>query len=162
MSGEIEGLSINSTSTPTDIIITGQPIGSPAYPQAPTIDLIASGYGFVAGDDTFTVNATGTIVGADVGIYRIVPSGPEAGNLQGYAFDLTDAGFTTTNGVYLTTPSGSVIASNANSLGFAGITYSAVPEPRWTTAIFLLAGIGLLISRKLHGEFRDTKLQAGP
>ena len=143
ITGEIDGLTLNATSTPTAIIIFTQPSG---YPVAPTNLLAAgSGYVFYVTDNNFTVNSTGQIVGADVGIYTAVPGG-----YQGYAFNLTEPGigFANANGIYETNGGGTVLMSNANTSGFSGITYTAVPEPRQTICLMIFAGIGLLWSRK--------------
>jgi len=150
ITGEIDGLTLNATSTPTALIIFSQPSG---YPVGPTNLLAAgSGYIFYGTDNNFTVNALGQITGADLGIYK-----PVTGGYQGYAFDVTEPalGFTNANGIYETDTGGAVLMSNANTGGFGGITYTSVPEPRQTMGFVLLAAIGLLGGRKLIGKIRD-------
>jgi hypothetical protein len=143
ITGEIKGLTLNATSVPTDIIILTQPSG---YAVGPT-DLIAAGYTFYGGDDTFTVNSTGTITGGSVGIYLAIPGG-----YQGYAFnvDAPTLGLNNANGIFQANSSASFTMSNSNALGFAGVTYTAVPEPRQTMALFLLAIFGLFAVRKFR------------
>jgi len=142
ITGEIIGLTPDATSTPTDIIIFSQPSG---YPDGPT-DLIKAGYIFLSTDDTFTVSA-GKIVAADMGIIASVPGG-----YQGYAFNGTNSflGLTNANGVFEANTFGTITKRNSNNLGFAGATYTPVPEPRQTMALFLLAMIGLFAVRKFR------------
>jgi hypothetical protein len=148
ITGEIDGLSASGASTPTAIIIDSQPTG---YPDSAPINLLTSGYGFYSGADTFTVSS-GSIVGADVGIYRAVTGG----DYQGYAFNFTAGAplnFSNENGIYLANGAGTIIQSNDNNLGLAGITYTMVPEPHQTTLLFLLACVVLIVGRKIHGHF---------
>ncbi len=148
LTGEIEGLSSSGTSTPTEIVITSQPSG---YPDTPT-NLIASGYGFYGTNNNFTVSG-GVIVAANVGIYKAVTGG----DYQGYGFDFssTTLGFSNANGLFLASNTGATIMSNANTGGFAGVTYSAVPEPHRTMLIFLVAGVGLLVARKVQAQLSN-------
>jgi len=146
VTGEIDGLNSTGTSTPTEIIITSQPSG---YPNTAPINLIASGYGFLGTDNNFTVTG-GAITGADVLIYKTVTGG----NYQGYVFDFSSTAFgvSNENGVFLATSGLTVITSNTNTGGFAGTTYTPVPEPHETALIFLLGGLGLFGARKLHNR----------
>jgi hypothetical protein len=145
ITGEIEGLTLNATSTPTDIIIFTQPSG---YAVGPT-DLIAAGYTYYAGDDTFTVNSTGAITGGSVGIYLAIPGG-----YQGYAFNVNapTLGLVNTNGILQANNVPTFTMTNTNTLGFAGVTYTAVPEPRQTMALCLMALIGLFAVRKFRAD----------
>ena len=148
ITGEIDGLTLNATSTPTAIYIFSQPAG---YPVGPTNLLAAgSGYTFFGTDNNFTVNAAGQLTGADVGIYKAV-----TGGYQGYAFNLNQPGLgiSNANGIIETDTGGAIIKSNTNTLGFSGITYTPVPEPRESMALLLLAGVGLLVARKLHARY---------
>ncbi|MCE0482707.1 MAG: hypothetical protein LV479_00545 [Methylacidiphilales bacterium] len=137
VTGEIVGLAGSGASTPSEIIIFTQPSGYPIAPES----LLANGYGFYPGDNLFTVSG-GNIVAADVGIYKSV-----AGGYQGYAFDLNDPsiGYANANGIYLTTTSGGIIKSNANTLGFAGAAYTAVPEPKHEITLLIVAIGGFIL-----------------
>jgi len=149
--GEIEGLNASGTSTPTEIVITSQPAG---FPDAAPINLIASGFTFYNTDNNFTVSG-GVITGADVAIYNTVAGG----DIQAYLFDFTNAtlGVSNENGAVLATNTLSIILNNTNTSGFAGTSYTPVPEPRKTTMIFLLAGVALLVGRKLYGRFSKQR-----
>jgi hypothetical protein len=144
ITGEIEGLTPDATSTPTDIIIFSQPSG---YPDGPT-DLVEAGYVFLSTDDTFTVSS-GQITAADMGIIAAVPGG-----YQGYAFNGTNSflGLTNANGIFQANSFGTITKKNSNNLGFSGISYTAVPEPHQTMVLFLIAIIGLLAVRKFRAR----------
>jgi hypothetical protein len=144
ITGEIEGLAPDATSTPTDIIIFSQPSG---YPIGPT-DLVQAGYIFLSTDDTFTVTS-GQITAADLGIIAAV-----GGGYQGYAFNGTNAflGLTNANGIFQANSFGTIIKKNSNNSGFAGATYTPVPEPRRTMVFFLLATVALFAVRKFRAR----------
>jgi len=149
ITGEIVGLTANATSTPTNILIFSQPAGYADSTGGGPLDLGALGYGYGTTDNTFTVNSSGQIIAADAGIYRNV-----AGGYQGYAFNVTSAslGLSNANGVFEANSLGQFTQTNANTGGFGGVTYTPVPEPRQTMAIFLLIAIVLFAVRKFRKQ----------
>lgn len=139
VTGEIEGLQSTGTSSPSEIVIFTQPSGFVTGPGG----LIANGYAFYGTDNNFTVTG-GAITGADIGIYKMF----SPTDFQGYGFDVSEIGFTGANGVYQTV--GGTVTQSLNAGGFAGTTYTPVPEPAQEAAFLLVLGFLLFGVRKIY------------
>jgi len=146
LSGEILNLDNNGLpSTPTDIIITQQPSGY--YYGAGDLEIgQPGGFQFYGADDTFTVSG-GQVVAADLAVYKLIGTS----DYQAYGFGVTVGTETNANGIYQSI--GGVVTDNYNNTGVVQDTYVPAPEPHWTAALFILAGVALIFARKIRTRF---------
>ena len=140
VTGEIFGLTVNGTSSASDVVILSAPAGIPNQTgDSLPIDLLADGWdlkGTISGDiNTFTTNALGQIVGGE---FDSLSGSDDVGELQLFA---GSSGFLSLD------TDGDVVASSVAPT-FTPVT---VPEPASLTALGIPAALALLRRKRQIG-----------